>query len=55
MTAPRDRLAGTWTVRSTTCVSAPAGASSMEKSVEAAKRGAGLPSSRSATWRQASR
>jgi hypothetical protein len=35
-------------------VPASSGSSSIVKSVDAAKRGAGLPASRSASWRQAS-
>src|SRR3954452_16886357 len=53
MTSPRGRDAGTWAERSRTRVAdGPSGSSSIEKSVEAAKRGAGRPSSRSARWRQ---
>ena len=47
-------LAGTWAECSRTRVPAPSGSSSIVKSVEAAKRGAGLPFSRSASWHHAS-
>jgi hypothetical protein len=49
-------LAGSWADRSVTVVApAPAGSSTISKSVDAAKRGAGLPARRSASWHQARR